>query len=147
MNLKDLNIEKVALAVLIIFIITLFLDYIFKISFVISHFYSIKIETNQQNRLIMLVSISVVPILQFLSKCTFDRKQNNEPDVLVNSIIPFLAFISGYYIYNSCTFFKSVEGLILIVFIQLILSLTIITTLQLLLSKFIKWFNELNKKI
>lgn len=106
MNLKDLNIEKVALAILLIFVTTLFIDYVFKISLIISHFYDFNIDLTQRKKLVMLVSISIVPILQFLSKCTFDRKHNNDPDIMVNSITPFLAFISGYYIYNSCVFFK-----------------------------------------
>lgn len=36
MNLKDLNVEKVALALLIIFVFVLFIDYTFNISILIS---------------------------------------------------------------------------------------------------------------
>jgi len=143
MNLKDLNVEKVALALLIIFVFVLFIDYTFNISILISKFYQLDIDTEQRRKLLTLVSISIVPILQFLSKCSFDRKSNNEPDILVNSISPFLAFIIGFYLLKI-DFFSSVEGLFLIMFIQLILLLTVLTTLQLLLSKVIIWYSDFN---
>lgn len=145
MNLKDLNVEKIVLALLIIFVFVLFIDYTFNISILISKFYQLDIDTEQRRKLLTLVSISIVPILQFLSKCSFDRKSNNEPDILVNSISPFLAFIIGFYLLKI-DFFSSVEGLFLIMFIQLILLLTVLTTLQLLLSKVIIWYSDFNKK-
>lgn len=146
MNLKDLNVEKVALALLIIFVFVLFIDYTFNISILISKFYKLDIDTEQRKKLLTLVSISIVPILQFLSKCSFDRKSNNEPDIMVNSIAPFLAFIIGFYLIKV-SFFSSIGGLFLIMFIQLILLLTVLITLQLLLSKFILWVTKINKKI
>lgn len=146
MNLKDLNVEKVALALLIIFVLVLFIDYTFNISILISKFYKLDIDSEQRKKLLTLVSISIVPILQFLSKCSFDRKSNNEPDIMVNSIAPFLAFIIGFYLIKV-SFFSSIEGLFLIMFIQLILLLTVLITLQLILSKFILWVTKINKKI
>lgn len=178
MNLKDLNIEKIALALLVIFVFVLFIDYTFNISVLISKFYQLDINTEQRRKLLMLVSISIVPILYFLSKFSFYRKENNklvqkickildnrddikdemklckefvlklnnEPDIMVTSLLPFLAFIIGFYL-SKLDFFSSAGGLFLIMFIQIILLLTIFTTLEILLSKIIIGYKNINIKI
>ncbi len=145
MNLKDFNVEKVALALLTFFVLILFIDYTFSISVLISKFYKLDIDSEHRRRLLTLVSISIVPILNFLSKCTFDRISKNEPNIMTNSITPFLAFIIGFYLLKI-DFFYSVEGVFLIMFIQLILSVTVLITLNSLLSKFITWYSNLFKK-
>ena len=91
------------------------------------------------SKLRYLVLISIVPILYFISKTECDKN----PDVLSNSLVPFLTFILGFYLYKI-NIFQDTSGIFLIFGIQLISSLTYLITISLLLSKIITLFRKTN---
>jgi len=141
MDIKDLKVEKIALVLLTLFILILFVDYSFNITELIKQKY--QIDINNMNKLRYLVLISIVPIVCFISKTVYD----NKPDLLINSIIPFLTFILGFYLLHNFIFFQTIGGVIILLFIQSISALTYLVTISLLFSKLIKLFVKLNKYI
>jgi hypothetical protein len=140
MDIKDLKVEKIALLLLSLFVLILFVDYSFNITELIKQKY--KIDINDMSKLRYLVLISIVPIVSFISKTEWD----NKPNILSNSILPFLTFILGFYLYKI-KFFQDTSGLFLLFGIQLISSLTYLITISLFLSKLITLFRKLNKCI
>jgi len=142
MNINELKVEKIALVLLTCFIIILFLDYSFGISQIITHYYpEIKISTDQHKNILKMVLISIIPLISFISLTEFKRG-----DILVNLILPFLTFVSSFFIYDFI-YLKTIYKLLIIIPIQLFLFLFIFQLMIPYLSHYIKIISDYNSKI
>jgi hypothetical protein len=121
MDLDKIRVEKIALLLLLSLIMVLFLDYAFNISQIIKHYYpEISIDLKQRSRLVMLIAISLVPIMGFISLTSF-KKEN--ADILLDTLLPFLTFV----------------------FVQLILFLSIFQFLMSIFAYFLQKVSKMNQ--
>jgi len=141
MNINELKVEKIALVLLTSFIIILFLDYCFGISQIITHHYpEIKISSEQHKNILKIVLISIIPLIGFISLTEFNK------NILSNLILPFLTFVSSFFIYDLISL-KIIYRILILIPIQLILFLFIFQLLTPYLSHCLFKLSSYNRKV
>ena len=138
--MKDIKIEKLILLTTILFGLILFIDYVFGVSNLI-HVYDKELNEIhlRRNIFLHLYSVVLIPVLGFYGLLSYNRNQSSnpdkEPDILINSIQPFVTFIVGYYIYSVFIDLKIDLRIILVILIQFLF----FTTISDIFLKSFKW--------
>jgi len=143
MNLENIKIEKIAILLLVFFVIVLFIDYTFNISLLIKGL-NVKLEKCDFNRsnLLHFVSISIIPIMGFISYA----ESKNKSEILVDSIIPFLTFVLGFYLFKI-PIFDNILKMILILFVQFLSFLFLFPLILPYLKNWLSYFYMYNSKV